>query len=229
MSNNSTDREIYMELIPVITDSELEATKAKAEEGDALACIQIMHYAIFKMETDDWSATCMKYLYKINSAKDEYTPILESLGSAFGQRVSEQVQRDKAAEKDTKFEEDPHYTADGKKPNAVLIPTEGNAKLIYVEDFDSGEGLGEPLDCERVDRVMNRLCRWAEDNFGTNMVGYVDSNGMFKGLEENERIQMISGYDYIAGDCVVCAMDDRYNYIPLHPADAVAVWKHFNK
>ncbi len=88
--------------------------------------------------------------------------------------------------------------------------------------------MGAVLGCNRVDRVMNRLPQWTTDNFKESMVGYVDANGIPKGLEENERIQQISGYYYIAGDCVICGMDGRYNYIPLDPCDAVAVWKYFN-
>ncbi len=49
----------------------------------------------------------------------------------------------------------------------------------------------------------------------------MDANGIIKGLAKNERIKAVSGYDYLAGDCVMVGMDDKNNSIPLHPFDAV--------
>ncbi len=231
------EKELYNGMLPVIDESVLAETIHRADSGNPIACLQVIHYTIFKDPAPYWFAKVMEYVRKaqatqITENQDAYMDTLEKLAKESSARIKKdmaKMEADKQKEKEDKFNQNPHYTVDGKKPNAVLIDTNGKASLIALDGFDDSDDLGAPLDCSRVDRVMNRLPEWAKNTFGFTLVGYVDSNGMPKGLDENEKIQMLSGYDYIAGDCVLVGMDNKYNYLPLSPADAITVWEYFNK
>ncbi len=229
------ERELFNDILPVITEAEVEETKRLAEEGNGIAAMQMVHYSIFCDTNFDWFATALRYVDLAVKGNfpgeiDRWQETLNLLGEQAGKRLNGQIQEDKACEeqeKAEKFRAAPQYTADGSEPNAVLVRASGGAELIRLNGFDDSEDLGAPLDCDRVDRVMNRLPERMKATFDLSLVGYVDANGMMKGLDENERIQNLSGYDYIAGDCVIVGMDDSYNYLPLTPYDAVRIREYF--
>ncbi len=228
------EKELYNGIVPIIDESEYEATKEFADAGDPLACLQLIHYFIFCGTDPGWFFKILSYAEKLKECDQEtyarYAETVQMLADDSGKKLSQEIakmQAEKAENKRKAFEADPYYTAEGEVPNAVLIDTDGDAILIRVDGFDDSDDLGAPLGCSRVDRVMNRLPEWGKKTFDLSLVGYVDANGIPKGLDENERIQSISGYDYIAGDCVLVGMDKSYNYLPLDPYDAVTIWKYF--
>ncbi len=115
------------------------------------------------------------------------------------------------------------------EPNAVLVSiTGGKSKPIYIEDFSSAESLGKPLGCDRVDIISTKGMKYFSFATPQIVVGYTDSCGRVKELINNSVMSTLSGYSYLAGDCVLCGYDED-GYQPLSPALACAIAEFFNK
>ncbi len=227
-------RQIFGKEIPILTDEEFSDKNSpvweKRKAGDPIAILQTMYHVASHMKDESGRIVLAVEFMALKDSKQELkgwlvNGALEEILQAADESVAREG-RSQEEEKRRKFDADPHYV-DGKEPNAVLVCANGGAKLVRLDGFVERDDLGVPLDAERIDMVLNKIPEWAEDTFGFPLCGYVDGDGMPKGLAENARIQSISGYDYIAGDCVLVGVDDKYNYLPLHPYDAVTVWKRF--
>ncbi len=230
---------VFGNVIPILTDEVFDNKEhevhQKRQEGDVMARLQIMYHVATHM-TDKSGMLVLAVEAMMLDGDDEdlpdaqYGDLTPSVISAALNEIMEAAEAALERVEDQKKEDfyaDPHLTADGREPNAVLVLADGGAELIHLDGFVDSEDLGKPLDCDRVDMVLNKMSSWSFKQFGVSMAGYVDRNGIPKGLEENERIQSISGYDYIAGDCVLVGIDGKYNYRPLNPGDAVKVWEYF--
>ncbi len=124
------------------------------------------------------------------------------------------------------YEENP-VLIDGHEPNAVEVAVfGGGAKPIYIEDFSSYEGLGVPLGCDRINIVSTMGMRYLSRLVGEVVVGYVDAFGQPKELLNNAVMSTISGYHYLAGNCVVCGFEK--DYVPLDGARAYAAAAYLN-
>ncbi len=230
---------VFGNRIPILTDEEYndkdnEVWK-KREAGDAVARLRFMYHVATHMKNES-SMIVLGVEAMLLGDKDEISQYIDyDIATAALYEIMEvaqaglaKVKENEEEEKRQEFEAEPHLTADGKDPNAVVVRTNGQAELVHLNGFVDGEDLGAPIDCDRVDMVLRNLPEWSEETFDLQLAGCVDKNGMPKGLEENDRIQSLSGYDYIAGDCVLVGIDKKYAYLPLHPQDAVRVWKYFN-
>ncbi len=227
---------VFGSIIPILTDEEYDNKEhevwKKREADDVIARLQVMYHVATHM-TDD---SGMMVLAVEAFCLGEPDKIKQYIDFDVANRALEEIMATAKAslagveeEKTAAFRADPHLTADGREPNAVLVKTDGSAELVHLDGFVDSNDLGKPLDCDSTDIVLKNLPAWGEDLFGIDLAGCVDKNGIPKGLEENERMEMLSGYDMIAGDCVLVGVDDRYNYLPLNPQDAVAIWEYFNE
>ncbi len=226
---------IFGKTIPILSEEEFNNKTSgiwqKREKGDPIAILSIMYH--IATHAKDKSAGLVLGIETMmledgdgDIDEELLEEALEEISEALESRLAS-LERGDAAAKQASFDASPQYTANGEIPNAVLVYADGSAALIRLKGFVDRDDLSEPLDCSRVSMVYNRLPGWAEQKFGFKVVGLVDESGIPKGLSENERIQMLSGYDYIAGDCLLVGIDDQYNYLPLSPADALTVFDYF--
>ncbi len=227
---------IFGTVIPILTDAEYDDKGSEVwklrEKDNSIARLQVMYHVATHMKDDSGMLVLGFETVMLGEKADiskhmDYKVAMKALDEIMAAAKASLARVE--AEKTAAFKADPHLTADGKEPNAVLVPARGKAELIHLKGFVSGSKLGAPLDCDRVDMVLKGLPDWADEAFALNLAGYVDANGISKNLEENERIQSISGYDYIAGGCVLVGTDDDFNYKPLNPQDAVTICNYFNK
>ncbi len=116
---------------------------------------------------------------------------------------------------------------DQKMMNAVVVWVTGAAELIHIEDFQTGEGLGKPLKCDRIDCVSTEGMKVLHRRMGRTIVGYVDSNGAVKELVNNSKMSRLSGYYYLPGGCVLCGWENG-NYAPLLPEEAMLLCQIMN-
>ncbi len=232
----SDTEKVFGNQIPIITDEEYNNKNSRVhkqrEAGNDLARLQIM-YHVAKNMTDKSGMIVLGVEAMMLNEPDKIKKYVEwDVASKALNEIMEMAQlslKNAGASKTEQYRNNPRYTADGKEPNAVLVKTDGSAELVCLDGFVGGDELGKPINCDRVDIVLKDLPDWSLDEFGIGLAGYVDKNGISKGLEENVRIQEISGYDYIAGDCVLVEIDGKYNYLPLNPKDAVDICDYFNK
>ncbi len=230
------EEKVFGNIIPILTEEEYENRDSevwhKREEGDAVAILQVMYHIASHAKDKGVMLVLGVEAHSLSGSKnqpsDEVADLaLKELIAAVNDSIAREANKEDE-EKREKFLSEPYYTKDGKEPNAVLVMADGGAELVHLSGFVNGEDLGEPIGCESTSMVLNKIPEWSRGKFGVKLGGYVDSAGMPKGLMENDRIQSISGYDYIAGDCVLVRIDDKYNYLPLNPYDAVVIWKYFN-
>ncbi|MBQ8388826.1 MAG: SEL1-like repeat protein [Clostridia bacterium] len=104
--------------------------------------------------------------------------------------------------------------------NAVLLRADGTFDKIKV-DFGSLAGLYAPLGCDRINIISTPSVRNISDMLGFTVVMYCDERGMQKRLPENGRAALMSGYDVIFGDAVICGFKD--DYVPLYRHEVEAV------
>ena len=91
--------------------------------------------------------------------------------------------------------------------NAVILRADGSYERIKA-DFESAEGLRNPLGCDRINIVSTVRLRELSDKLGFTVVMYCDERGMMKHLPENAIAANLSGYDVIWGDAVICGFQN---------------------
>ncbi len=221
---------IFGSIIPILSDEEYNNSQSavwmRKNSGDTISALQIIHYIASHLKSEAVLPILNYEASALGSGNDLTRAAIAEIGLIIEERLAA-IRNPGSNTILNKTASTAVYTDDGEEPNAVLVYANGGAKLIRLKGFVGSDELGEPLDCGRVDMVLNRIPEWSERKFGIKLVGYVNSNGMPERLDENERIQAISGYDYIAGDCVLLGIDDKYNYLPLNARDAVTVWEYF--
>ncbi len=225
---------VFGNIIPIMTEAEFENKESdihtQRKNGNTVAKLQVMHHIATHMK-DESGMTVLGFEAIMLGDKEAISKHLDY--DIAMQAMEEIMSAAKASlakaeeEKTAAFRAAPQLTEDGKEPNAVLVKAEGGATLVHLDGFVAGDDLGKPLDCSSIDMVLKNLPAWSKQKFGVKLAGYVNRNGIPEGLDENDRIQSLSGYDYIAGDCVLVRIDDKYNYLPLNPQDAVEIWKYF--
>ncbi|MBE6594825.1 MAG: hypothetical protein E7644_03380 [Ruminococcaceae bacterium] len=106
--------------------------------------------------------------------------------------------------------------------NAVLLRADGSYERIKV-DFDTLEGLYAPLGCDRINIISTESVRNISEMLGFTVVMYCDERGMQKRLPENGQAALMSGYDVIFGNVVICGF--KKDYVPLYKHEVEAVCK----
>ncbi len=88
--------------------------------------------------------------------------------------------------------------------NAVVLTVTGASYGVEVKGWSTYEEIGEPIGCDRLDIVSTQKMRDLSRRLGFTVIGYVDKNGYSKDLDENSRMQWLSGYDVLLGDALLC-------------------------
>ncbi len=197
-----------------ISDEQLEGILKSAKEKDALAQCMAGRYYLLHGDYE-------KALNYAEDAKVQKYPIADALLEHIsGVFIIENQYRFKELLKN----------AQDNEGNAVEVgfgtPC---ARVIKIEDFKKLENLYSALGCEGINivkttgtSVLSLLC-------GAEIVGYVDRNGKIKELVNNAVISDISGYDYIAGACVLCGFDSDYAPLDGKTAAALCEWLNMFK
>ncbi len=108
-------------------------------------------------------------------------------------------------------------------PNAIKINPLGDIHLVYIEDFSTYEGLGAPINCERIDIISTQRMREVSDYFGVTIVGYIDKYAYQNEIINNGIMCDLSGYEYLPGPCMLCGFENN-DYAPLHYDDAERIY-----
>ncbi len=210
---------------PLLTEEELEEQLELAQKGRHLAEYKLGMYHLNQAKENrsrEELETALDYLEKaLYAGLDIAAAAIESLLYVYTLLETLRIAR-KVQQREQKGELP--LTEDGLEANAVVVNVFGDPTLAHIEDFSTYEGMGTPIGCNRLDIVSTRGMQAFSKLFGNALVGYVDRNGQAKELLNNSIMSSISGYDYLAGSCIICGFES--DAVPLTPrlAQAVVDW-----
>ncbi len=218
---SADDKKMYEDIIKDIevTDETVGDPEKTAKGSPSDKYIAAKYYA--ERSTLEYSDKLKDALYLARQAYHDGLDIARPLAVEICGKYAAKAMKT-VIDKENEYEEDP-VLIDGHEPNAVEVGVfGGGAKPIYIEDFSCYEGLGVPLGCERINIVSTKGVKKLSLISKESVVGYVDADGQAKELLNNSKMSTISGYNYLAGVCIICGFDGDYKPLPAKTAYALA-------
>ncbi len=215
----------YYSIISEITfePSELEGYVLLSEEGDVSSAYIVANH--FFMHAEDKGVDYYEYIENaLDYSLDAYRRGMDIARDLTKKIINSYINYEAWETVSLMSEIKNIPLIDGHEPNAVLVNCLGRAEPIYIEDFSSGEELGSAIGCDRINIVSTMGMRKLSEMFDCTVVGYVDERGQLKELLNNSIMSTISGYRYLAGQCVLTGFEDG-DYSPLSPKYAIALAK----